>query len=331
MMRFRTLLLPLLAVCVISACKKSETEKTYMDGAFKLVHHMPQFVKVGAQYSFSVSGIEAPDGTDVGYCFTHPTTKKIDTTAHYTFVVPDTLGTFAVVCTAYPVQSSDLYYTSSTSVSFTVVDDEKSLSKMLLSPDAGTAVLHSRKYDTMPGGGSEWICANLSYIQRNAAGEETFGHSYKDSPAMQNILGAYYTWEEAQEACPEGWRLPSDQDWVNLIKSCGGPDTLLPLEDSPSGAGNLMTRLTFNGNNMWEYFRGVKITGSAFMGIIPAGYATISGDKYNFTGYGSYAAFWTSDELDGNGVYRYLYQEYDTVYSGLADKQSFAASVRCVR
>ena len=331
MMRFRILLLPLLALCALVSCKKDEVEKTYMDGEFKLSHNVPQFVKAGEIYTISVTGVEAPDGTEVGYYFTQPITKRIDTTATYKFMVPDSLGTFAVVCTAFPVESSDLYYTSSTSVTFTVVDENKTLSELLLSPDAGTATLYSRTYYTIPKNGDEWVCSNLSYIERDASGKETFGHSYKDSPAMQNIVGAYYTWEEAQTACPEGWRLPSDQDWVNLIKTSGGPETLVPFQDSPSGAGNLMARLTFNGIMMWEYYRGVKVTGDAFMGIIPAGYASIAEDKYNFSGFGSYAAFWTSDELDGKGVYRYIYQEYDNVYAGLADKSAFAASVRCVR
>ena len=28
--------------------------------------------------------------------------------------------------------------------------------------------------------------------------------------------GNLYTWEEALEVCPEGWRLPTDEDWQNL-------------------------------------------------------------------------------------------------------------------
>ena len=115
MMRFRILLLPLLALLALASCKKDEVEKTYMDGEFKLVHKMPRYVNAGDIYTISVSGVEAPDGTKVGYCFTHPIINRVDTTDTYTFAIPDSLGTFAVVCTAYPVESSDLYYTSSLS------------------------------------------------------------------------------------------------------------------------------------------------------------------------------------------------------------------------
>ena len=328
---FRTLILPFALLLALVSCKKDETEKTYMDGAFNISHNMPKFVSPGATYTFTVDGVVAPDGSKVGYCFTHPITKRIDTTARYTFVIPDSLGTFAITCTAFPVESSDLYYASSTTISYTAVSDNGTLSRMILGPDNRTAKLYDRNYITAQKSCGEWLCYNLSYIKRDAADNEVFGHSYSDSPAMQNILGAYYTWEEAQTACPEGWRLPSDSDWVELIKSCGGPDSLEPLQDSPSGAGNLMSRQTFNGVTMWEYYRGVNVTGNAFMGVIPSGYATIAVDKYNFSGFGSYAAFWTTDEMDGKGVYRYIYQEYDTVYVGLADKTSFAASVRCIR
>ena len=161
--------------------------------------------------------------------------------------------------------------------------------------------------------------------------KETFGHSYLDCPAMQNILGSYYTWEEAQTACPEGWRLPSEEDWVALLKTCGAPAELESMQDSPSGAGALMVKATFNGTTLWEYFRGVTITGSSHLNVLPAGYATVAEGAYSFSGFGSYAAFWTSADLEDKGVYRYIYQENDNVYVGLADKNTFAASVRCVR
>ena len=200
MMKFRTLLLPFLVLLSVVSCKKDETEKTYMEGEFIIESNMPRFVNPGAIYKISVSGVEAPDGTKVGYYYTHPITKRVDTTATYTFMIPDTLGTFAVVCTAYPVESSDIYYTSSTSVSFTVVDDEKTLSEILLKPDSGSAELYSRTYYTNPTADGEWICSNLSYIKRDASGNEVYGHSYADSPATQNILGAYYTWESSAYA-----------------------------------------------------------------------------------------------------------------------------------
>ena len=333
MMKLRTLLLPLLVLSVIVSCKKEETDKTYMDGTLKVAHNMPSYVKAGETYTLSASGITAPDGTGVGYSFRDPISKKTDSTSVYSYTVTDSLGTFSILVSAYPEKSVDLYYSSTTTVIFTVVSDARTGGSLEIPMIIGskTAELYSRTYVTIPRGGSEWICNNLSRIDRDANGKEIYGHSYLDCPAMQHIAGSYYTWEEAQTACPEGWRLPSEEDWVALLKDSGAPETLAPMQDSPSGAGALMVKAKFNGNTMWEYFRGVTITGSSGLCVLPTGYASVSEDKYTFSGFGSYAAFWTSNELGDQGVYRYVYQENDNVYVGLADKNSFAASVRCVR
>lgn len=330
-MKFRALLLPLLVLCVFSSCKKEEKEKEYMDGSIVISGSIPKYVSPGEKYTFSASGVTAPDGTAVGYSFTDPITKYVDTTSTYTYVIRDSIGTFGITCTAYPVVSSDSYYVTVTTIPFTVVSESGSLGRLPISLYSRSARLYSRDYVTISHGGLEWICSNLSYIKRDASGKETFGHSFESCPSMQNIMGAFYTWEEAQTACPEGWHLPSDAEWVDLLKTLGAPAELAPMQDSPSGAGRLMCNTTFNGTTMWEYYRNVKITGDSYLGVLPAGYANVADGAYVFSGFGSYAAFWTSDQQDGRGVYRYINQEYDCVYAGHADKTTFAASVRCVR
>ncbi len=333
-MRFRIIAAAFLVLAALASCKKEETTKVYMDGTLALKGEMPRFVVAGSSYSFSASGITAPDGTAVGYYFTDPVSKHSDTTSTYTYVVPDALGTYSLTCVAYAVESSDKYYSSSASLSFTIVSDAAeggSLQGVPRFPDAGSAVLHGRKYDTVKSGSLEWLGSNLCYSASSADGKHTVGVPYADCPAMLGLLGGFYTWEDAQGVCPDGWRLPTDEEWTSLIVQAGGPSGLKPFQDSPSGAGNLMVKCTFNGSDMWEYYRGVDIRNGTHMNVIPAGYATLSGNTGAFSGFGAYAAFWTADTLDGKGVYRYIYQENDNVYVGLADKDSFAASVRCVR
>lgn len=333
-MKFRTLAAAALAILALASCKKEEEEKVYMDGTLTLTGSIPKYVEPGSKYTFSASGITAPDGTPVGYYFTDPVTQKSDTVSTYTYVVPNSLGTYSLTCVAYSVESASKYYSSSKSVSFTIVSDsitDGSLQGIPHYTDGGLVTMYSRSYDTFKAGTAEWTASNLAYIKRDSDGKESYGHSYAGCPAMQNILGAFYTWEEALTACPDGWHLPTDGEWVELIKLAGGPSDLQPLQDSPKGAGNMMVKCTFNGSALWEYYRDVNIQNSTHLCAIPAGYASLGKDTHNFTGFGSYAAFWTADELDGKGVYRYIYQEHDNVFVGLGDKDSFAASVRCLR
>ena len=322
MMKFRTIAAIALAVVSLVCCKKEEPTKEFMDGSLKISGTIPKYVAPFGSYTFSVSGVTAPDGTPVGYYFSNPFTSVNDTTNVYTLTIPDKPGTYSLACVAFPVKSSDKYYTTPGSVTFTVVTGD-SLQGIPEYPEGGTVSIGSRTYPTFEAEGLEWLGANL------AGGVS--GHPYSDCDAMLAPLGAFYTQQEALKACPDGWRLPTDAEWVGLIKLAGGPADLQPYQDSPSGAGKLMVKCTFNGTTLWQYYRGVNILNSTHFSAIPAGYASLSSGSNSFSGFGSYAAFWTSDERDGKGVYRYIYQEYDNVYAGLGDKDSFGASVRCVR
>lgn len=324
-------------VAVMVSCKEKEDERTSMDGALYMDSDIPEYVMAGESYSFKAGGVTAPDGTAVGYYFTRPITSVKDTLKSekdtFVYEIPDTLGTFSVTCTAYPVESSDKYYSSSAYITFTIVSDDPvngSITNIAEHPGDENVELDGRPYKASAAGSLTWLRSNLCTIRRDSSNKEIFGHSFQNSPAMQNILGAYYTWEEAQTACPDGWHLPSDAEWVDLLKSVGAPQDLQPFQDSPSGAGKLMVKACFNGSVMWDYYRNVNIQ-DAVLSAIPAGYATINDGVYRFSGMKEYAMFWTSDERDGMGVYRYIFEQNDNVYVASADKRTFAASVRCVK
>ncbi len=333
-----TILLTLMALVLFAgSCKKEEETKEYMNGSVSVSHKMPPYVKAGDKFQFTPGGVTAPDGTAVAYYFTAPITGKKDTLKNginvYEYEVPDTLGTFTISCIAYPVESSDKYYVSSGTINFVVVSDDPlkgSITGIGRKVGDSRVTIDGRIYYAGAAGGKEWLRSNLSIVRLDAAGNEVFGHSFQNSPAMRHVFGAYYTWEEAQTACPEGWHLPSEAEWVALLKDMGAPSDLQPLQDSPCGAGKLMVKALFNGVPMWDYYRGVTIKDAA-LSAIPTGYAQINEGQYSFYDFDNYSIFWTSDEFEGKGVYRYIFEQYDNVFVGHADKSSFAASVRCVR
>jgi uncharacterized protein (TIGR02145 family) len=58
-------------------------------------------------------------------------------------------------------------------------------------------------------GGQCWMRRNMD--------EETVGSiCYDNDPANCNMYGRLYTWQAAMNVCPQGWRLPARQDWINL-------------------------------------------------------------------------------------------------------------------
>lgn len=53
--------------------------------------------------------------------------------------------------------------------------------------------------------GQTWLGENMAYL---GAG----GKYYKNDRSNLNSYGALYSWKEAQQVCPSGWRLPSFED-----------------------------------------------------------------------------------------------------------------------
>ena len=159
------------------------------------------------------------------------------------------------------------------------------------------------------------------------------GVSFEGCDALDDVYGRYYDWEEAQVACPEGWRLPASDDWASLAAQAGykgeGDGNYLGI------AGNLMVNAYFNSNRMWEYWPAVKITNSTGFSAIPTGYCTTSSTGVDGRDDLNYAVYWTAEDedVDGEsfGLYRMIYVEKPDLMLGAAHKTGFCATVRCVR
>lgn len=316
-------------------CKKdNSTTKGTLDGSLKLV--MPAYVESGYTKTFSLDTmtvLSRPDGAKIGYYFANPFKEKNDTVItadgkidkkSYTFEVEDTLG---VVSLVFGAVSSDDYYGKSTTTSFTVVKkglDGRGSITGFRSYDEDilfTDTRDGRTYKAVKAGDLLWMRSNLAW---NGS-----GLPYLRYDVLSDIFGRYYTWEEAQTACPDGWRLPTEADWSALAESCGKE---VGADGSINGmAGKVMADIYFNDTRMWEFSRYVKLTDETHLSALPAGYVSLAGDDASFSSMYKYAAFWTSDQNDDKGILRYIYRDSDTVYAGQYDKSSFAASVRCVR
>jgi uncharacterized protein (TIGR02145 family) len=318
----------------VASCHKDDdtTTSDYFDGT--LSFSVPSFVRPGESYKLVPSGVTNPSGNGIGYFWlvsdimsANDTTKyytdsnKVDSS--FTFVAPTTLGDYTVKCVAF----ADGYYDSSLSKSVTVVSSESITGNGITSEDP--SIIDNREGDEteyfyMTAGNLLWLKQNVSYSKT--------GVSYENSPAMTKLFGNFYTWEQAKTACPDGWRLPTDAEWVSLAKSVD-PTKDFKVGETFSGiGGNLMADIYFNSTKMWEYWPNVKITNSTGFAALPAGYAVISDTDNKFHGVQEYAAFWTADEFNADqAVYRYINVNQSDVLVGAADKSSFAASVRCVK
>ena len=318
------------ALCAgVFSCKKdkeSTTTKKSLVGSPTFT--ISAYLTPGDVVELVPGEVKTEDGSPAGICWTFSFTSSVRDTvrlengtgdASTVLTVPDTLNSFTVTCTAF---AEDYYNTLATST-VSVVHGQGSLSGMDL-PETVTVFEDPRDGRTYPSveiGGREWFTRNLAFEG---------GASYHDAAAMQDVFGQFYDWEEAVTGCPEGWRLPDGEDWNALARAAG-------IEESETGiypglAGKLMADVYLNDSKMWEFFPEVKITNELLFCAIPAGYALDAEGSHSFTGSSEYAVFWTAEEVnDEMACCRQLYVASPDVIKDVLHKESFLASVRCVR
>ncbi len=165
--------------------------------------------------------------------------------------------------------------------------------------------------------GNYWMTENIRY---NVEGS-------KLNPDNPNVsYGRLYNWEQAMQACPEGWRLTTNIDWFTV------ENLVINTRDSLFVTG--VTR----GHNarILKSKKGWPIPGtdSLQLSILPAGSA--SHGKFNSL-YGS-AFFWTSKTLIQGGIishkhayYRVFVNDRAGIYYDYQHKPNHYYSCRCVK
>lgn len=166
---------------------------------------------------------------------------------------------------------------------------------------------------------------NVVYnIQENGGVKRTVNESYADYAAQFGLL---YTWEQAQKACPTGWRIPTPDDWTELIYYLD-PNTT----STSTLAGERMKIATSRqywssgGDTSTSNWRGLSACDKNLSGFdaLPAG--TVRTDGLSSGGFGGNTTWWTDTSrkcvyVNGNDTYAVI-EDYDN--------ENFY-SVRCVR
>ncbi len=163
-------------------------------------------------------------------------------------------------------------------------------------------------YKTIKIANQIWFAENVN-IQT-----DTGSWCYNNNLDNSNIYGRLYNWEIANNICPVGWHLPSNDEFQILVDYLGGYFF----------AGG---KLKEKGNSHWSSSND-KITNESGFSAFPAGYRNFNGDFFN---QGSISCFWTSTMMNGSYASYYFFVADDTkAYQQIYIKTN-ALSVRCIK
>lgn len=181
-------------------------------------------------------------------------------------------------------------------------------------------------YKTTTIGGQVWMAENLNYFDIEGASSSIKNDwCYWDKPENCESAGRLYTWKVAQRICPEGWRLPTNEDWTALLTAVGA-DTLNPIAWTGVNVLKSVSGWENNGGGTDDY---------GFTAL-PAGKAFFNNSQSGFTNHGCSSYMWSSTEPEpGAGADSLAFSVELNCSNELAIvntvKKYSGLSVRCVK
>ena len=326
------------------SCKKDDDSTALPSLGGSLSFYAPLFIEPGQTLTMTPTGVVHPEDEGLGYYWrVSPVMSDTDTTrlenglapdgkesdGSFTFTFPDTLAVFTVRAYAF----ADGYTGKSADRLVTTVKAglDGSLTNIDIKASDDHITFEGQNYYYTTIGELDWFRNNLAV---NAGGA-----AYSNAEIMANVFGRYYNYEDALNACPEGWRLPTEEDWLALGSALGTSAGKYGIIKKV--APKLMVDAQFNGITMWAYWPAVgTLTNESRFSAVPTGYMNLGEEvngaypEANSYGVYEYAAYWTAESVaddDSMAYYRYIIDNQPDLFITKGDKKNFGASVRCVR
>lgn len=212
-------------------------------------------------------------------------------------------------------------------------------------------------YNTVTLGTQEWMAENLKTTKysdgSNIAypGDDTLAWStnttgayawHSNNEANKDLYGALYNWYTLGNPaglCPAGWRVPSNQDYADLITFLNAEYGLTNNTDDINSVGNKLKSCRMANSPLggdcntlehprWNNHITSVGTDEFAFAILPAGNRVSDG---RYAGYGAYAFLWTSTSSSAEVANRYtLYYDRNRMTPNTISKFE-GHSVRCIK
>ncbi len=154
--------------------------------------------------------------------------------------------------------------------------------------------------------------------------------AYDNDSTNIETYGLLYNWyavDDPSGLAPEGWHVPTDEEWKTLEMYLGMSEA---ASDSPGWRGTNEGSKMAGGYGLWEdgFLRESSAFGESGLDLLPAGYRTNAGPFYHMS---YYSSCWSSSSYSTPSAWdRSLYYGRSDVTRYNYSKSS-GFSVRCVR
>lgn len=226
---------------------------------------------------------------------------------------------------------------------YTICDGEWTLYDPLI--HHAVTDIDGNKYDAVQIGEQTWMVQNLRttrYADGTAVfnvegalyyipnGDDSLGFRYNWVAAMHGANNSDADSSNVQGICPDGWHLPSDAEWTQLISYVESQPQY--WYDGHSAAGKALASTSGWAKSEVECAIGnhAEHNNATWFSALPAGYAS-GGYDFNNTTVGVSAFFWSATECGEDHAWdRVLYHDDSGAYRFVKDK-THGLSVRCVK
>lgn len=124
----------------------------------------------------------------------------------------------------------------------------------------GVMDIDGNSYPIVRVGRQVWLARNLE-VSREPAGGPVKSYFFDDDSTKYAGRGRLYTWDVAmsgssepgaQGICPDGWHLPTDEDWIQLFEHVGGAGAELLAGGSTGFEASLDGGADYHGNYLYR-------------------------------------------------------------------------------
>ena len=165
-----------------------------------------------------------------------------------------------------------------------------------------------REYKTIKLGDQVWMGENLAFKTDDGC------WVYEGVDGYAETYGFLYSWDAAKDVCPDGWRLPTDAEFVTLWGMLGGSET--------DGG-----KLKETGFDHWNSPNTGATNSSGFTAISSGK----SGDNEHKMYLGLMTYFWTSEEFDDDMGDSWALYSAKAEFTRYGLPKEDGVSVRCLK